>query len=171
MTRFVPRFAAPALLALTLALPIGAASAQTQPAPMASGARALQSADLEGTASWYRDNLGFRVISDRSTVRGRLLVLERRGVLVEVAEAEAEAERKLGQDDVETTASVAGPAVTLLVSDVDAQVDTLRGRNVVVIDEPHDDFDGRFRTAWIRDADGRIVELREPTTGRPGEAS
>lgn len=169
MTRFLPRFTAPALLALTLALPLGAGSAQTQPAPMASGARALQSADLEATASWYRDNLGFRVIADRSTVRGRLLILERRGVLVEVAEAEAA--QSPGQDDVETTASVAGPVVTLLVSDVDAQVDTLRERNVAVIDEPHDDFDGRFRMAWIRDADGRIVELREPTTGRPGEAS
>lgn len=161
------RSLAPALLALTVALPFGTA-VRAEPAP-AIDARALRSIDVDATAAWYRDKLGFRVVADRTTVQGRLVVLTRRGALVEIAEADVPAAPR--PTDVETTASVMPQPVEVLVSDVDEEIEGLKGRGVLVLADPDDDLDGRFRTAWVRDPDGRTVALKEPLSGRSGHAS
>lgn len=161
------RSLAPALLALGVALPL-APALRAEPAP-AIDARALRSVDVDATAAWYRDKLGFRVVADRATVKGRILVLERRGALVEIAEADAPPVTR--PTDVETTASLAPPPVEVLVRDVDEEIEVLQGRGVLVLADPDDDIDGRYRTAWVRDADGRSVVLKEPLSGRSGHAS
>jgi hypothetical protein len=60
--------------------------------------------------------------------------------------------------------------VSLLVDDVDREVERLRSRGVAIFSEPDDDLEGRFRTAWIADQGRRIVELREPLSGGTGFA-
>jgi hypothetical protein len=70
---------------------------------------------------------------------------------------------------VETTASLPSPRLSILVDDVDAETERLRARGVAVLYDPDDDLDGRFRTSWIRDNGGRVVELREPLGARPGD--
>lgn len=156
-----------AFLALALALPLGAGAARAEGPAVDS--RVLRSSDVDATAAWYRDQLGFRLVADRPTVKGRVLVLAHRGALLELAEADQPTVP--APTDVETTASVARLPVSVLVADVDAEVARLKSANVLVLSDPDDDLDGRFRTAHVRDGDGRTVELREPLSGRSGDAS
>ncbi|HEX2553828.1 MAG TPA: VOC family protein [Microvirga sp.] len=166
-----PRLASAFLLLATLAAgPLTSAPARSAPAP-ASGmsSAAIRSDDVDATVRWYRDTLGFRVIADRSLVAGRSVVLERRGMLLEIAESpEAAPMPRAADRDPETTAAIAAPAVSVLVADVDREVERLRAAGASVYSEPDDDLDGRFRTAWVVDRDRRIVELREPLTGGTG---
>jgi len=146
--------------------------AWSAPAPaVAASSAAIRTGDVDETVRWYRDVLGFRVIADRTLVQGRSVVLERGGMLLEVAEA-AETTRaqtaSARTQDPETTAAFAAPILSLLVDDVDAEVERLRGLGAIVAAEPDDDLEGRFRTAWISDRDKRIVELREPLSGGTG---
>ena len=175
MTRLSATRIATALLFACLlgAGPLTLLPAWGAPAPAAAtSSAALHAGDVDETVRWYRDMLGFRVIGDRTVVQGRSVVLERRGMLLEVVEA-AESGRPLtasaGVQDPETTGSLAAPVVSLLVDDVDAEVERLRGLGVIVAAEPDDDLEGRFRTAWISDRDKRIVELREPLSGGTGD--
>jgi catechol 2,3-dioxygenase-like lactoylglutathione lyase family enzyme len=128
------------------------------PAPRPSAAL-IRTMDLDETVAWYRDVLGFRVVSDQTRVQARSVVLERTGFLVEVSEDERGIASPQNANGV---GAVEAPAVSFLVSDVDAEIDGLRGRQVEILAEPQDDLDGRFRAALIRDYGGRIVELREP---------
>jgi catechol 2,3-dioxygenase-like lactoylglutathione lyase family enzyme len=129
---------------------------------------AIETADVDATAGWYRDKLGFRVLGERSTTHGRRVVLERSGMLLEIAERDAPAPTTV-RADVETTASLPVPKLSLLVEDVDAETERLRTQGVPILEEPDDDLDGRFRTSWIRDNGGRLIELREPLAEGSGE--
>jgi catechol 2,3-dioxygenase-like lactoylglutathione lyase family enzyme len=131
---------------------------------------AIRAQDVDETVRWYREMLGFRVVADRTLVAGRSVVLEHRGMLLEIAESADPAQTQMAAAprEPETTASIAAPVVSLLVDDVDREVERLRARGAIVYSEPDDDLDGRFRTAWIVDRDRRIVELREPLTGGTG---
>jgi catechol 2,3-dioxygenase-like lactoylglutathione lyase family enzyme len=161
------------LLAGFAAAPLAPASAFLSAPATTSGmtSAAIRTADVDETLLWYRDVLGFRVIADRNLVAGRAVVLERRGMLLEIAETTDPVEPQTAAvRDPDTTAAIAGHAVSLLVDDVDREVERLRGRGVTVFSEPDDDLEGRFRTAWVTDRDRRIVELREPLSGSTGFA-
>ena len=168
------RIAAALLFASMLgASPWALPPAWSAPLPAAAGtsSAAIRAVDVDETVGWYRDRLGFRVIADRTLVQGRSVVLERGGMLLEVAEAADPARTQTASvrtQDPETTAGLAAPVLSLLVDDVDAEVERLRALGVIVAAEPDDDLDGRFRTAWISDRDKRIIELREPLSGGTG---
>jgi catechol 2,3-dioxygenase-like lactoylglutathione lyase family enzyme len=134
--------------------PMGATQMRTSSA-------AIETADVDKAVGWYRDNLGFRVAGERSTVHGRRVVLARESMLIEVAEHDAPVPRAM-VTDVDTTASLPGQSLSLLVADVDAEIERLSTRGVTILAEPDDELDGRFRTGWIRDSEGRAIELREP---------
>jgi catechol 2,3-dioxygenase-like lactoylglutathione lyase family enzyme len=174
MTRSCATRIASALLFVSMlgASPWALPPAWSAPAPaVASSSAAIRADDVDATVRWYRDRLGFRVIADQTVVQGRSVVLERGGMLLEVAEAADPARSQTATvwtQDPETTGSLAAPVVSLLVDDVDAEVERLRGLGVIVAAEPDDDLEGRFRTAWISDLDKRIVELREPLSGGTG---
>jgi catechol 2,3-dioxygenase-like lactoylglutathione lyase family enzyme len=130
------------------------AAAATQAAAMAPQVKPssalIKTADVAKTADWYRSVLGFQLISERTGVQGRSALLERRGTLLEVSEEDRIAE---GSDPV---------ALTLLVDDVDREVDALQAKGVEVVSEPHDELSSRFRVSRIYDEGHRVVELREP---------
>jgi len=86
-------------------------------------------------------------------VQGRSVVVERNGALLEISEEDAAPQASEGQP---------GPSVTLLVEDVDAEVERLRTGGVEILAEPRDDATAHFRVARILDGDGRRVKLREP---------
>jgi hypothetical protein len=54
------------------------------------------------------------------------------------------------------------PVISLLVPDVDQEIEELRKQGVEVLQEPQDDLDGRYRAAQIRDNGRHRIELREP---------
>jgi catechol 2,3-dioxygenase-like lactoylglutathione lyase family enzyme len=150
-------------LLLALALSGGWIGSAARAEPARSSTALIRTMDLNDTVAWYRDMLGFRVVSDVTRVQARAVVLERSGFLLEVTEDErTAATASAGDSDVEATGSANGPAVHYLVSDVDAEIGRLRARGVDILAEPGDDLDGRFRVALIHDYGGRLVELREP---------
>lgn len=166
---FKNRMAAPALaFAAFFAAAVGPLAAASVQAEGAAGAGSLsvEAFDPQATAAWYRDRLGFRILADRNTVQGRHVVLERQGMLLELTETEPRAPAA----DVETTGSTGLPALSVLVGDVDAEVERLARAGVAILALPDDSLDGRIRTAALRDPEGRTVELREPLAGRTGEA-
>jgi catechol 2,3-dioxygenase-like lactoylglutathione lyase family enzyme len=147
-------------LALTTAL---MAPPSVAAGPARSSTALIRTIDLGETVDWYRDKLGFRVVSDLTRVQARTVVLERSGFLIEVTEDDrAVPSSPLSAPEVEVTGSAEGPAVSYLVSDVDAELDRLRTRGVNILAAPHDELEGRFRVALIQDNAGRLVEIREP---------
>ena len=121
------------------------ASIQTKPS-----SALIKTADVAKTAAWYRSVLGFQPISERTGVQGRSALLERRGTLLEISEEDRIAD---GSDPV---------ALTLLVDDVDREVEALQAKGVEIVSEPRDELTSRFRVSRIYDEGHRVVELREP---------
>lgn len=164
------RLACALLLLAAVAAPLAPPAASGAPAPVSrAGSAAIRAHDVDETVRWYRDLLDFRVIADRTLVAGRSVVLERQGMLLEITEeADPPRAQAAAVQDPETTAGVGAPVLSLLVDDVDREMERLRARGAFVFAEPEDDVEGRFRTAWISDRERRIVELREPLAGGPG---
>jgi catechol 2,3-dioxygenase-like lactoylglutathione lyase family enzyme len=128
-----------------------------------SSSAAIRSADVDATAEWYIQKLGFRRISDSETVQARVVVLERNSFLLEIDESPPD-QLPPGQNlDEETTDAVSTTAaITLVVRNVDAEVARLKQQGVEVVAEPEDALDNRIRVAYVRDNGRRTIELREP---------
>jgi catechol 2,3-dioxygenase-like lactoylglutathione lyase family enzyme len=115
-----------------------------------SSSSAIETGDLDKTVQWYCDHLSFEPVSDFSRVEGRIALLERNGILLEVHEGERH--------------SAKDPTInlTLLVQNIDLEAHRLEAEGVEIIAGPRDRLDHKMRGALIRDADGRIVRLLEP---------
>lgn len=142
--------------------------AETSPAraqsvsPPRSSSTSIRTPDFDESVRWYEDKLGFRLISSQNFVQGRTAVLERRGFLLEVTEVD---HLLPPTQDPHATAGVEVtrvPVISLLVPDVDKEIEHLRKAGVEVLQDPQDELDGRYRTAQIRDNGRHRIELREP---------
>jgi catechol 2,3-dioxygenase-like lactoylglutathione lyase family enzyme len=153
------------ILGAPAALGAGPGPAMEAPASRPSSA-AIRTPDLDRAVAWYRDKLGFRPLARRAYVAGSVAVLERDGFLLELREAPADVPQ-LPALDPDSTAALGGPALTLLVKDVDSEVRRLRERGVEILAEPEDDLSGRFRSAVIRDDQDHSIELMEPLSLDP----
>jgi len=159
--RGIARVAAALFLgALVLA---GAASVQAQsshaPRP---GSASIRTPDFDESVRWYQDKLGFRLVGSQNFVQGRTAVLERSGFLLEVTEVDHLLQQfhdPHATGGVEVTRT---PVISLIVPDVDEEVDRLSREGVEVLQGPEDELDGRYRTAQIRDNGRHRIELREP---------
>lgn len=138
-----------------------AAVAQSTSSPRQSSA-SIRTPDFDESVRWYQEKLGFRLITNQTFVQGRMAVLERSGLLVEVSEVD-----RLFQEnrDPHATGGIAVtpvPVISILVPDVDEEIARLRKAGVEVLQEPADELEGRYRTAQIRDNGRHRIELREP---------
>jgi lactoylglutathione lyase len=72
--------------------------------------------------------------------------------------------RQYQTDQVGAPASASGDKVAIVfeVDHVDAAIEELRGRGAPVSAEPADRADWGIRVAYIRDADGNLIELNQP---------
>jgi catechol 2,3-dioxygenase-like lactoylglutathione lyase family enzyme len=133
--------------------------AQSASTPRPSSA-SIRTPDFDESVQWYQDKLGFRLLGSQSLVPGRRAVMERSGFLLEINEAD-----HILPSEPDTTATVQvtkAPVVSVLVPDVDREIERLRKAGVEVLQNPEDELDGRFRTAQIRDNGRHRIELREP---------
>ncbi|MFL5195208.1 MAG: VOC family protein [Microvirga sp.] len=133
--------------------------AQSASTPRPSSA-SIRTPDFDESVQWYQDKLGFRLLGSQSLVPGRRAVMERSGFLLEINEAD-----HILPAEPDTTATVQvtkAPVVSVLVPDVDKEIERLRKAGVEVLQNPEDELDGRFRTAQIRDNGRHRIELREP---------
>lgn len=134
------------------------AYATSEPRPSSAS---IRTPDYDESVKWYQDKLGFRLIGNQSLVPGRRAVLERSGFLLEINEVD-----HILPSEPDTTAAVQvtkAPVVSVLVPDVDREIERLRAAGVEILQNPEDELDGRFRTAQIRDNGRHRIELREPT--------
>jgi catechol 2,3-dioxygenase-like lactoylglutathione lyase family enzyme len=118
--------------------------------PTRSNPSAIVTGDLDKTVQWYCDHLSFRQISGFSRVGGRIALLERNGILLEVHEGEHPSAK-------DPTINLA-----LLVPNIDLEAHRSEAEGVEIIAGPQDRLDHKMRGALIRDADGRIIRLLEP---------
>jgi catechol 2,3-dioxygenase-like lactoylglutathione lyase family enzyme len=118
--------------------------------PSRSNPSAIVTGDLDKTVQWYCDHLSFEQVSGFSRVGGRVALLERNGILLEVHEGEHRSAK-------EPTINL-----TLLVQNIDLEAHRLEAEGIEIIAGPRDRLDHRIRGALIRDADGRIIRLLEP---------
>ncbi len=143
-------------------------SAQSQPISAAQPKSAsIRTPDFDESVRWYQDKLGFRLISTQSLVPGRVAVLERNGFLMEIAEADHVLPQPQDPSDTGGVQVTRHPVISLLVSDVDAEVTSLEAKGVEILQAPEDTLDGSYRVAQIRDNGRHRIELREPL-GAPG---
>jgi len=152
-----------ALGLLTAAVIPGMPSAQAQSASTSRpSSTAIRTPDFDETVRWYQDKLGFRLIGSENFVQGRTAVLERTGFLLEVTEVDHLLQQDQDPDATGGVAVTRFPVISILVPDVDKEVERLRKAGVDILQSPEDELDGRFRTAQIRDNGRHRIELREP---------
>ncbi len=143
---------------------VAAGPAASAPAARPSSA-SIRTPDFDESVQWYRDKLGFRLLSTRTLVGGRVAVLERSGFLLEIAEADHPMPVTPEQEVRVTGAATRFPVVSLLVPDVDQEVARLRQEGVDILEEPEDDLESAYRVAQVRDNGRHRIELREPLGG------
>lgn len=154
-----------ALAALSLAMvllgPVPLAWGQGSSAP-GTGAVSIRTADFDASVNWYQERLGFRLIAVESAMPERTALLERDGAFIQITEVDHPAVA-MGDpgasDEPKVTAST---VLSLLVPDVDEEVERLRKAGVDILEVPQDDLAGAYRTAQIRDNGRHRIELREP---------
>ncbi len=138
-------------------------SAQAQSAPTSRpSSTSIRTPDFDETVGWYQEKLGFRLIGSENFVQGRTAVLERSGFLLEITEVDHLLQPEQEPHATGGVAVTRLPVISLLVPDVDKEVERLRKAGVEILQNPEDELDGRFRTAQIRDNGRHRIELREP---------
>jgi catechol 2,3-dioxygenase-like lactoylglutathione lyase family enzyme len=147
-----------AALLMHATLPAAAQSSSEQRPSSAS----IRTPDFDESVKWYQDKLGFRLITTQSFVPGRVAVLERAGALIEITEVDHIAP-PLQEPHVTGGVEVTPvPVISLLVPDVDEEIERLSKAGVDILQMPQDDIKGSYRTAQIRDNGRHRIELREP---------
>lgn len=111
--------------------------------------------DAERSASFYRDNFGFRErFRFPRAGRPEHIELELGGLVLGFASHEA-ARTVHG---IETSGSAPGAEIVLWTDDADAACSSLEERGVSIASRPHDFAEG-LRGAWVRDADGNNIQI------------
>jgi catechol 2,3-dioxygenase-like lactoylglutathione lyase family enzyme len=148
---------------LTIVLVLGFSSARAQPvsAPRPSSA-SIRTPDFDESVRWYQDKLGFRLIGSENFVQGRTAVLERSGSLLEITEVDHLLQPPSDPHATGGVEATPFPVISVIVPDVDKEIERLRKAGVEVLQNPEDELDGRYRTAQIRDNGRHRIELREP---------
>nr|WP_246728547.1 VOC family protein [Microvirga terricola] len=145
---------------LPTALPVSDTALAESAPTVRSGSVSIRTADFTESVQWYQDHLDFRLITIRNTAPERMAVLERGSFLLEITEADHPAPAHAAGDREARVTHF--PVITLLVQDVDEEIERLETQGVEILEEPEDDLDGSYRTAQIKDNGRHRIELREP---------
>ncbi len=114
--------------------------------------------DLEQTASWYEQKLGFTRIDvpdPRSDARDVYLI--RDGNLVELTVGTGSA--RMRGDDVPFF--VPQERIAFEIEDIDAEIADLRQKGVSVLEAPRQARTRDLRISLVRDLNGHVLELQE----------
>jgi catechol 2,3-dioxygenase-like lactoylglutathione lyase family enzyme len=123
---------------------------------------AIRTPDFDESVKWYQDKLGFRLIGTQNLVSGRTAVLERTGALIEITEMDRVVPPVQEPHATGGVNATPVPVVSLIVPDVDEEIERLSKAGVDVLQMPQDEIGGTYRIAQIRDNGRHRIELREP---------
>lgn len=151
-----------ACMLLCLASAVAQQPAQS-PFPPPSGAYfAISVRDLNASAQWYKQKLGFHEVKQSASRDGssRAIILETDGVLLELVHSKrAVSPRALikGYKDAYQIYGVF--KVGLMVQDADHTLERLKANGVQIANGPYTDDALRVRSFFVRDNEGNIIQF------------
>ena len=119
--------------------------------------------DLDASIAWYRETLGFELLSSYGWPGVRAAFIGRGDIRIELFQNADAAPMSDERRQPETNLRIGGIGhLALGVADLDVAVDDLQGRQVEIVAPPREVPDGSgSRFAFIRDNEGMLVELFE----------
>jgi glyoxylase I family protein len=126
---------------------------------------AINCIDQAATEAWYAENFGFRRTRSVTLPDGREIIF--------IKMADSAFYLELFQADgpaPSPQASMDGPTapgfrhLAFKVNDVDAKLKTMKDVDITLGPLSFDDYIPGWKTVWIRDPDGRIIEISEGFT-------
>ncbi len=126
---------------------------------------AINCRSQEKTEAWYAENFGFRRVRSVTLPDGREIIF------IKMADSAFYLElfAAIG-DSLTPDASMDGPTeagyrhLAFKVDNVDAKLASMKDVDITLGPISFDDYIPGWRTVWIRDPDGRIVEISEGFT-------
>jgi extradiol dioxygenase family protein len=126
---------------------------------------ALMVPDVQDSARWYHEALGFRIVRDSEAADGasRTIMLEQNGVILEIIQSRG----SFGLEDVTQRewSSLQGiKKVGIVVSGdtFEALYDSLKKRNVIFLGDIFEDNEIKMRTFLVRDNRGNLLQFFSP---------
>ena len=120
--------------------------------------------DLDASIAWYRDTLGFELLSTYGWPGVRAAFIGRGDIRIELFQNEAATPMSEDRRRPDTNLKIGGIGhLALAVADLEAAVAELQKRQVEIVAPPRDVPDGSgSRFAFIHDNEGMLVELFQP---------
>lgn len=120
--------------------------------------------DLDASIVWYRETLGFELLSSYGWPGVRAAFIGRGDIRIELFQNEEAAPMTDDRRKPETNLRIGGIGpLALAVADLDAAMADLRDRQVEIVAPPREVPDGSgSRFAFIHDNDGMLLELFQP---------
>lgn len=125
--------------------------------PTAGAFYAISVSNLEDSIAWYKDNLGFSVVSRAKNEARAGAVLEKRGALLEIAEFSGAAPRHPGLESHQVYGIF---KLGFTTASLDEAFEHLRARGVEIF-FPIVKASDAHRTFGVKDNEGNIVQFFE----------
>ncbi|MGB3612166.1 MAG: VOC family protein [Elainellaceae cyanobacterium] len=124
----------------------------------------ISTADYDGTISWYRENLGFRIKHEWTVPELpelQLAYLEKNGFIVEVV-ASPDTSRPTPPENFSERLQQPGIGhFAFVVTDVDAVTASLEAKGVTIIVPPTNFPNSGRRLSFVEDNNGYMIEFLE----------
>ncbi|NIY95646.1 bleomycin resistance protein [Salipiger sp. HF18] len=120
--------------------------------------------DLDASIAWYRETLGFELLSSYGWPGVRAAFIGRGDIRIELFQNEAAAPMTDDRRKPETNLRIGGIGhLAIAVADLDAAMADLRDRQVEIVAPPREVPDGSgSRFAFIHDNEGMLLEFFQP---------
>ena len=120
--------------------------------------------DLDASIDWYRENLGFELLSTYGWPGVRAAFIGRGDIRIELFQNDRAAPMSDDRRQPDTNLRIGGIGhLALGVADLEAAIGHLRDRQVEIVAPLRDVPDGSgARFAFIRDNEGMLLELFQP---------
>lgn len=128
---------------------------------------ALVVTDIEKSAGWYEEKLGWPVVRQFALPENNVafaFLQTPGGLIYELVEIKSSEPHPSAYKHVSESGKIQGFAhVCFLVSDCDGVVAELESRGVTIIVPAHDAPDAGMRAAFFHDCDGNLIEIAQLT--------
>src|SRR4051812_26756686 len=128
---------------------------------------ALSVKNLETTAGWYKQKLGFREVKQGASRDGasRSIILDREGVVLELIHHKQASSGTTLRKDYKPYLVFGVFKIGLIVDDADHTMQRLQANGVQIANGPWTDQELQMRSFFIRDNEGNIIQFLSKVSG------
>ena len=128
---------------------------------------ALSVKDLNSTAAWYKQKLGFKEIKESASPDGksRAIILDRDGIIVELIHHKQAVSGAAVMKGYKTYLVHGIFKVGFIVDDVDHTLQRLKANGVPIANGPYTDQAMHMRSFMIRDNEGNYIQFFSKVSG------